>query len=85
LEKDVPLPTFLTTFLTVIDEDLGCDARRVERPTASIRLRARKLGLSLPGVREVRKKLALSPRGRHDIAPYPDDHKPAAGAQENGP
>ena len=45
-------------------------AAALKRPTSSVRIRARKLGLSLPGVREVRKKLGFSPRGRNDIAPY---------------
>jgi len=32
-------------------------AAALKRTTSAVRLRARKLGLSLPGVREVRKKL----------------------------
>lgn len=37
-------------------------AAALKRPTASVRIRARKLGLSLPGVREVRRKLASAMR-----------------------
>jgi GcrA cell cycle regulator len=35
-------------------------AAALKRPLTSVRIRARKLGLSLPGVREVRRKLAAS-------------------------
>lgn len=42
-------------------------AAAMKRPITSVRIRARKLGLSLPGVREVRRKLriATSGEGRH--------------------
>jgi len=42
-------------------------AAALNRPLQSVRIRARKLGLSLPGVREVRRKLAssMNNEGRH--------------------
>ena len=41
-------------------------AAALKRPTTSVRIRARKLGLSLPGVREVRRKLASAMHSEGD-------------------
>jgi hypothetical protein len=52
--------------------DQGATALRaaaaLNRPLQSVRIRARKLGLSLPGVREVRRKLASSMKSEGDRA-----------------
>jgi hypothetical protein len=43
-------------------------AAALKRPLTSVRIRARKLGLSLPGVREVRRKLRSATGGEGDHA-----------------
>ena len=43
-------------------------AAALKRPLTSVRIRARKLGLSLPGVREVRRKLRSATGGEGDRA-----------------
>lgn len=45
-------------------------AGSLNRSMSAVRIRARNLGLSFPTIRETRRKLALPPRAKSELAPY---------------
>lgn len=46
-------------------------AAALKRPVSSVKVRARKLGIDLPGVRAIRKKLATVMQNRSGRSSYP--------------